>query len=114
MTSQIDLTSLPAQKEYRLTIEHRPLSLHCDTLVCELPPQHIVDSDKPVIENYYCYRLGNELVKVTKIRIGGEAVTLTDRITFHQDVNNELPPNQEPAVAPPQAPENPKEKPLKK
>jgi hypothetical protein len=39
----------------------------------------------PVIENYYCYNAGADLVKVTKIRIGAETVTMMDRISFHEN-----------------------------
>lgn len=85
MKSNVDRASLPPHKEYRLSIHHLPMKLQCETHVRESPPFADESEDTPVIENYYCYRVGSDIVKVTKIKIGSETVTLMDRISFHEN-----------------------------
>jgi poly(A) polymerase Pap1 len=52
-------------------------------------PEKRYPCDQLIIENQYCLRRGQELVKVTFIRIGGEVITLTDRLRLAQDPSEE-------------------------
>jgi hypothetical protein len=38
MKSQIDRSSLPPQKEYKVTIHHLPMKVQCETYVREASP----------------------------------------------------------------------------
>jgi hypothetical protein len=84
MKSEIDRTDPPSQKEYYVTIHQQPIHIQCETQITSLsPPSSEEPGEEPYIENFYCYTHNNEVVKVTKIRIGDEVVTMIDRLSIN-------------------------------
>ena len=80
----------PAHQEYRLSFSNHHIHLQIDAEVeRNQEAGGAAEEEAPLIENYYCFKKDGDLVKVTLVKIGGEDLRLTDRITVRRDVKTE-------------------------
>lgn len=80
----------PAHQEYRLSFGSHHIHLQMDAEVeSNQEGTGTGGEEAPLIENYYCFKKDGDLVKVTLVKIGGEVLRLTDRITVRRDAKTE-------------------------